>query len=730
MKQILLGQRVVVTDVPAPGLGRGQVLVEVAYSFISTGTEVAGVKAAAGSLLQKVTEHPQRVAQVLEMIRVNGVKKTLARVRSKLESREPLGYSSAGRIIAVGAGVQHLAVGDQVACAGLGYASHAEVVAVPVNLVAKVPPGCDLRQASGTTVATIALQGVRRADLRLGETAVVLGLGLLGQISLQLLAASGVRVIGLDLSPQRVAEAQALGFPDCFVASGEDAAKEVLQRTGQMGADATLICAATSAPGVCQDAMTMTRRKGRVVVVGAVPLEFDRDPFYRKEIDFLISCSYGPGRYDPNYEEGGQDYPYAYVRWTENRNMQAILSLLATGRLRLDPLISAEYPLEQADAAFAALAAAEGPRPLGVVLKYNLTEVPTATALKAARAVAVPAPRPAAGKLGLGIIGLGGFCTNTHLPNLASLTDRFQVVATCDRKGARAQDIARQVGAAHAYTDPAELLRDPAVQVVLIATRHDTHAPLAIAALRAGKHVFTEKPAAIDAVQLAELRAALAETDRYFMVGFNRRFSPHAVQLRELLRGRVGPLVLNYRVLADPAPRDSWIYSPAGGGRVIGEACHMFDLFNALVGDDVAATELDVAAPPPGVGGPPGDNFVATFRYADGSVATLTYTVSGRKRNDLGKERLEAHWDGKTFVIDDYVRSFGSGCGAGAAGRRSSKGHWEELAALADYLAGRGPVPLPIEASLRATEQSLAVDDACRAARPAPATAPAEVPLL
>ena len=716
MKQVLLGQRVVVTDVPAPGLGRGQVLVEVAYSFISTGTEVAGVKAAAGSLVQKIKEHPQRIAQVLEMVRVNGVKKTLARVRSKLEARGPLGYSSAGRIIATGADVQHLAVGDRVACAGMGFASHAEVVAVPVNLVAKLPPGCDLRQASGTTVATIALQGVRRADLRLGETAVVLGLGLLGQIALQLLAASGVRVIGLDLSPQRVAEAQALGFPDCFVAAGEDAANEVLQRTGQMGADATLITAATSAPGVCQDAMTMTRRKGRVVVVGAVPLEFDRDPFYRKEIDFLISCSYGPGRYDPSYEEGGQDYPYAYVRWTENRNMEAILALLAAGRLRLDPLISAEYPFEQADAAFAALAAEGAARPLGVVLKYDVTESPAAAAPRVMRAVALPAPRPAAGKIGLGIIGLGGFCTNTHLPNLATLTDRFQVVATCDRNGAQAQDIARQVGAAHAYSDAAELLRDPAVQLVLIATRHDTHAPLATAALRAGKHVFTEKPAAIDAGQLSELRAALAATDRYFMVGFNRRFSPHAVQLRRLLRGRVGPLVLNYRVLADPAPRDSWIYSAAGGGRVIGEACHMFDLFNALVGDDVAVTELDVAAPPPGVGGPPGDNFVATLRYADGSVATLTYTVSGRKRKDLGKERCEAHWDGKTFVIDDYIRSFGSGCSAGAAGGRRSKGHWEELAALADYLAGRGPVPLPIEATLRATEQSFAVDAACRGA--------------
>jgi predicted dehydrogenase/NADPH:quinone reductase-like Zn-dependent oxidoreductase len=714
MKQLLLGSRVHIADVPAPGLGSKQVLVEVAYSFISTGTEVAGVKSASGGLIAKVKEHPQRVAQVLEMIRVNGVKKTLARVRARLETRGPLGYSCSGRVIAAGAQVQTLAVGDWVACAGMGYASHAEVVAVPINLVAKLPEGCDVRQASGTTVASIALQGVRRADLRLGETVAVVGLGLLGQIALQLFKASGVQVLGFDANPQRVEEARALGFPSCFALTGEQAVNEVLLRTARKGADATLITAATSAPGICQNAIEMTRRKGRVVVVGAVPLEFERDPFYRNEIDFLISGSYGPGRYDPAYEEGGQDYPYAYVRWTENRNMQAIVQMIADGTLRLDRLISAEYAFAEADQAFAALSA-EGPaRPLGVVLKYDLTDTPSPA--KTAKIVALPAPKPHAGKIAVGIIGVGGFCTSTHLPNLAALADRYQIVAVCDRASARAQDVARQCGAAQACSEASDLIGNPDVQLVLVTTQHDTHAPLAIAALRAGKHVFTEKPVAIDETQLRELADLAAGSDRCFMVGYNRRFSPHAVWLRALVAGRAGPLILNYRIMADPAPLESWIYSPAGGGRVIGEACHMLDLFNYLVGDDVATAEVDVVAPPVGCGGPPGDNFVASLRYADGSLATLTYSVLGRKSKENGKERLEALWDGKTFVIDDYVRSFGAGCSAGAASAKKSKGHYEELVALADYLNGKGPRPISWAACARATEQSFVVDAACRGA--------------
>ncbi|MCK4341996.1 MAG: Gfo/Idh/MocA family oxidoreductase [Phycisphaerae bacterium] len=718
MKQLMCGKGIFVSDVPSPGLGSGQVLVEVAYSFISTGTELGGVKSAGGGVIAKIKEHPQRVAQVLEMVRINGVKKTMARVKSKLESRKVLGYSCAGRVVATGRDVRNLAVGDLVACAGMGYASHAEVVSVPVNLVAQLPPGCDPRQASGTTVAAIALQSVRRADLRLGEIGVVLGLGLLGQIALQLLRASGVKVLGFDANPQRVAEAKALGFSDCFALTGEYAVNEVLAHTAQMGADAVLLTAATDVSGICQDALEMCRRKGRVVVVGAVPLEFERDPFYKNEIDFLISCSYGPGRYDPTYEEEGHDYPYSYVRWTENRNMQAVLQMIADGTLRLDHLISAEYPIDEADQAFAALSVADGPRPLGVVLKYELAETPSPA--KLAKSIKMSSPAPLKGKIGLGVVGLGGFFTGTHLPNLAALSGRYQIVATCDHASSKAQDLARQYGATQSGSDYEEMLQCPDVQVVLIATRHDTHALMSSAAIQASKHVFTEKPMAMNQAELDELKTVLEGSDRYLMVGFNRRFSPHAVRLRELLANRAGPVVINQRILADAAPPSSWIYSAAGGGRVIGEACHMLDLFNFLVGEEMPLIELDVSAPPVGVGGPPGDNFVATLRYEDGSVCTLTYTALGRKSKQNGKERLEAMWDGKTFVIDDYLRSYGSGCAAGSAGSSSSKGHYEELVVLANYLNGKGPVPISVEASLRATEQSFRIDAACR--NPTPPT--------
>jgi predicted dehydrogenase/threonine dehydrogenase-like Zn-dependent dehydrogenase len=712
MKQILLRKGVVVDEVPVPGFGAGQVLVEAAYSFISTGTEMAGVKSSAAGLAGRIIEQPRRIAQVLEMIRVNGVRRTLVRVGSKLHASRPCGYSCSGRVIGVGRAVRDLAVGDLVACAGAGYANHAEVVAVPSNLVAKLPPGCDLRAASCTTIAAIALQGVRRADLRLGETAAVVGLGLLGQITLQMLRACGVRPIGFDPDGQRVQEARMLGYEKCFALTGEDAVAKALDHTAGLGVDAAIITAATPAAGICQDAMEMARRKGKVVVVGDVPLTFDRSPFYAKEIDFLISCSYGPGRYDPSYEEGGQDYPYAYVRWTERRNMQAVLQMIADGLLRCDPLIAAEYPAAQAQEAFARLAAPEGPRPLGVVLKYDLP--PQTPPDKLVTSIPSSAPAAIKGRIGVGVIGTGSFFIDTHLPNFLLLADKYRIVSLCNRSGPRAADVARQVGGAQVCSDAGDLLNNKDVQLVMISTRHDTHADLAVRALAAGKHVFAEKPMAMDDSQLAGLLEAIRKGKRCYVVGFNRRFSPHARRLRSLLEDRVSPLVVNYRVLPGRPPRDNWVYTEAGGGRAIGEACHMLDLFGFLVGDAVGVAEVAVTAPPPDAGGPPGDTFVAAVRYEDGSLCTLTYAAMGGANRATGKERIEAMWDGKTYVIEDFVRGYGVGCSAGRAGAGKSKGHYEELSLLADHLAGRGPAPISVDACVKATELSFIVDRACR----------------
>jgi predicted dehydrogenase/threonine dehydrogenase-like Zn-dependent dehydrogenase len=713
MKQVLLGKGITVSEVPSPPLGSRQILVETAYSFISTGTEIAGVQGSSDGLLKKALERPKRIAQTLEMIRINGLRRTFARIDAKMQETRPLGYSCSGRVIGLGRDVTGFSIGDLVACAGGGYANHAEVVAVPVNLVAKLPPGCDLRSASGATIASIALQGIRRADLRLGETAAVVGLGLLGQITMQLLAANGVKAIGFDPDPQRVQETQSLGFESCLPFTGPEAAAAAMERTNQLGVDATIITAASSAPGICQSAIEMTRRRGKVVVVGAVPLTFDRSPFYAREIDFLISCSYGPGRYDTSYEEGGQDYPYAYVRWTENRNMQAVLELIARGSLRLDPLIAAEFPVEKADEAFAALSNPAGPRPLGVVLKYEWTG-DTVAPQKMEKSQTLAGIETLPGRIGVGVIGVGSFFTNIHLPSLAVLKDRYAVTAVCDVNGARAKDVAAQFGASLVCTDAAELLARSDVQLVIVSTRHDTHAPLAMQALRAGKNVFVEKPMAMDDAQLQELLPAIQEAQRFYMVGFNRRFSPHVVRLKKLLETRSSPLVGTYRVFSGRAPRDSWIYSPAGGGRVIGEACHMLDLMNHLVGESVALEEIDVIAPPSGTGGMPGDNFVASLRYQDGSLFTLTYSTLGRASKNNGKERIETLWDGKTYVIEDFVHSFGAGCSAGSAGKSMSKGHFEELQAMADHLAGKGPVPISIDACIQATRQSFLVNDVCR----------------
>jgi predicted dehydrogenase len=716
MKQVLLGKNILVSDVPAPNPGEKQVLVEVAYSFISTGTEIAGVKSSTAGLISKIKDHPDRIRQVLEMVRVNGIKKTLARVQSKLDTQQPLGYSCSGRVIAVGKRIQDIAVGDYVACAGQGYASHAEVISVPRNLVVKIPEGCDLRSASGATVASIALQGVRRADLRLGETAAVIGLGLIGQIAMQFLKASGINVLGFDPNPQRVKEAQTLGFELCFAMTSSEAIQEVFNHTHQSGADAVLITAATHVQGICQDTMQMVRRKGKVVVVGAVPLEFERDPFYRKELDFLISCSYGPGRYDPSYEEQGQDYPYAYVRWTENRNMQAVLAMMADGRLKMEPLISAEYPIEQADQAFNSLSAEGGSRPLAVVLKYTLAEnTETLSKSKRAHVITLPHSKSSMGRIGVGVIGMGQFFISTHLPNLMALEDIFQVVSVCDNKGARAQDIARQFRAAQASTDVDQVLSNPDVQLVMITTRHDTHASLVVKALQAGKNVFLEKPLAINSDQLEEvIEAVKGRPELLVMVGFNRRFSPQAQQLRQYLAHRTSPAVINYRVLADPASADSWVNSPSGGGRVIGEACHMLDLLNYLVGDGIAPAEIDTVAPPQGIGGFPGDNFMSTIRYEDGSLCNLCYSTLGRKDKSFGKERVESLWDGKVFLIDDFIQCKGIGCSAGKASTARTKGHNEELKALGEYLSGKGPVPMTLEACIRASEMSYMIDAACR----------------
>ena len=578
MRQVLIRKgQVAVDTVPAALVEPGHLLVEVAFSLISSGTELSSLQTSDLSLLGRAIERPDRVVKVLDHLRRQGLHKTIATVQEKLGAGQPLGYSCSGIVIQVGDGVRDLQPGDPVACAGAGIANHAEIVLVPRNLVVRVPEKCDLRSAASATVGAIAMQGVRRADPRLGEHVAVIGLGLIGQIALQLLRAAGCRVIGLDLDPRRVALAKQLGAESAFNPARVDVTNEIRHLTSGYGVDATLITAASESDSIVQQAMEITRRKGRVVVVGAVGLGLKRSPLYEKEIDFLISCSYGPGRYDQLYEERGVDYPYAYVRWTENRNMAEYLRLVAEAKVDLGLILEREYELAQAPLAYAALREATE-KPLGVLLRYPLSSQPPETSKLATR-IALHT-RPVSGRINIAVIGAGSFAKAMHLPNLRQLSDLYHVRAVVSATGVNASGTAEQYGADYASTDYEDVLSDPAIDAVLICTRHHLHAKQAVAALKAGKHVLCEKPLALNEQELdaildcyglsadAVLSGEQPTPERLSpvsLVGFNRRFSPGALRARELVSGRHNPLMILYRVNAGYVPLDHWVQTGEGG---------------------------------------------------------------------------------------------------------------------------------------------------------------------
>ncbi len=703
MRQVLIRRgQVNVEEVPAPLVEPGHVLVEVAYSLISAGTEISGVQGSGKSLVQRALHQPDKVIQVVDYLRKQGVQKTVAKVRGQLDAGHPTGYSCAGMVIQVGEGVTDLHIGDPVACAGALIANHAEIVLAPRNLVVKVPEGCDLKAAASVTLGAIAMQGVRRADPRLGEIVAVIGLGLLGQLTVQLLKAAGCRVIGFDVDKRRVELAQQLGADYTFIASEINYPNEVRQLTDDHGVDIVIITAASQSDALAQQAMEMTRKKGRVVVVGAVGLGLKRSPFYEKELDFLISCSYGPGRYDSNYEEQGVDYPYAFVRWTENRNMAEYLRLVSEGKLQLGQILEREYDLGDANQAYQELQSA-AEKPLGVILRYPIDQQ-KGPAAKLTSKVTLHS-KPTRNKLNVAVIGAGGFAKGMHLPNLQTLSNLYHVRAIVSSTGSNAKGVAQQFSADYASSDYADVLKDPDVDVVLISTRHHLHAQQAEAAARAGKAIFLEKPMALNEAELDSLAATLAETGVPFMVGFNRRFSPAAQRARTILQGRQGPLIMVYRVNAGYLAPTHWTQGTEGGGRMIGEACHMFDLFQFLVGPakvaEVVATPMQAEVEH--VSG--ADNVVTTVRYSDGSVATLLYTSLGAA--DYPKEMLEIYADGKVLALDDYkaLRVYGTQM-AGWQASVVDKGHVAELQAFARYVRGESAAPIALDELVETTKVS------------------------
>jgi predicted dehydrogenase len=698
VKQVLIrGGGVVVEDVPAPTVGLRNVLVRVEWSCVSAGTESASVAMSGLPLYRRALKQPEHVKRALEIARNEGLVRTYKRLSGQLAAGVPTGYSAAGFVVAVGTEVDGFAVGDRVACAGAGIANHAELIDVPVNLVVRVPDELGLDDASTVTLGAIALQGVRRADPKLGDVVGVIGLGILGQLTVQLLRANGCRVLVTDLDPERVAQAVAHGGED---ATG-DFAERVRVRSDGFGADAVIVTAATTSSAPLHDAAEACRRKGRVVIVGDVGLELRRSDLYAKELDVLMSTSYGPGRYDEAYEVEGRDYPIGYVRWTENRNMEEYLRLVATGAVRLADLPRRAYPVDDAQRAF-------DEKPLLALLEYP------ERADASARTVRLRNVAARSGLIRVALVGAGGFAQGSHVPNLLRLRDRYELRAVVSRTGSTAKAVAARAEAAYATTDLDEVLGDDDVDLVLIATRHDLHATQALLALRAGKHVLVEKPLALTEAELEGIEGFYANADGpVLMTGFNRRFSPAAVHARAALAGRTTPLVAEYRMNAGYIALDSWVHGPEGGGRNIGEACHIYDLFDSLVGGTVEVESVTARSiPADGTRLAADDNFVATIAYADGSICTLTYTALGNR--DHPKEQMEVFADGSVLTLDDYKSLRVAGHGSGWRGTTQNKGHLAELEALAQTLRDGGPWPISLEEQARAMRIAFTVEDSIR----------------
>lgn len=620
-----------------------------------------------------------------------------------------VGYSAAGDVVAVGEGVSDIATGDVVACCGAGIANHADYILAPRNLMCRVPKDCPVDLAATATVGSIALQGVRRAQPQLGETVAVIGLGLIGMITVQLARASGARVIGIDLDSQRAERALAAGA----YATTTDAAefqRFVRNATAGHGADQTIITAASKSHALINLAMEITRRRGCVVLVGDVGLKPERAAFYQKEIDLLMSTSYGPGRYDADYEQRGRDYPLAYVRWTLNRNMQAYLDAIATRSIDIRPLIDRVSTIDQAPQLYRDLVEGKSP-PLAVLFAYpddtrSLPDAPDAplVTLRGSR-------KAQKDRINYALVGAGGFGTAMLVPQMEKRKDRFFLKAVVSRDAVRGGNFARSKGVELLATEMETILERDDVDLVVIATRHNQHARQVIRALESGKHVFVEKPLALSWDELDDARQAHDATggQSALMVGFNRRFAPAVQTLAKALENRVSPLIIQYRLNAGYLPGNHWTQGPEGGGRNIGEACHMYDAMRFLAGApvvDIHAVTID----PQGTAYFRNDNFIASLRYADGSIATLTYSAMGPKEG-MPKERVEVLCDGEGFIIDDYRTLTRCSDGAILWHGAVDKGHQEELSRFGDAIANGTTLPIAADELFETSAVALHIED-------------------
>ena len=676
-----------VLDVPVPVLSPGFVLVRNHYSVISAGTEGSTVSAARKSYLGKAKERPQQAKQVLDTLRTKGLVQTYRAVMKKLDAHSPLGYSSAGVVEAVGAGVEGLAPGDRVACGGAGYANHAEFVTVPSNLCVKLPEDARLDHAAYNTVGAIALQGLRQADLRLGETVVVIGLGLLGQLTCLMAKAAGQKVIGIDIL-QPVVDIALERCADLAFTTDEPALEQkILEATGGIGADAVVITAATSSEQPINMAGKLLRRRGVVVIVGNVPTGFERDTYYKKELELRMSCSYGPGRYDPTYEEGGVDYPADYVRWTENRNMQAFQELIHTGAIDLGYLTTHTFSLEEAPGAYDIIL--EGSEQyLGILIGYDIDRA-------VERGKIVTRSEPSNGRIGVAFIGAGSYAMNNLLPNLKQ--DDVVLKGVMTQSGTGARSVADRYGFEFCTSNDEDIWKDDAINTVFVASRHNTHADYVLKSIRAGRNVFVEKPLCMTVDELDEIGKTVEELSASggappIMVGFNRRYSPLTAALKEQVGD--GPMSMIYRVNAGSMPSDHWMQQPeVGGGRIVGEACHFIDYLTFMNGSlpvEVYATAMEE---PEHLG----DIVNISLRFANGSIGSVSYFANGSSA--LPKEYIEIYRAGTTGVLTDFkeLKVYGSGKPSVKRLPSQNKGQPQMMKEFLASIREGAPSPIPFE---------------------------------
>jgi predicted dehydrogenase/threonine dehydrogenase-like Zn-dependent dehydrogenase len=709
VKQVFQDSRsgeVSVAEVPAPKLLAGCVLVRTAASLVSAGTERASSEFASKSLLQKARMRPDLVREVLGKISRDGVIAVASAIRSRLDQPSALGYSSAGTVIAVGDGVTGISPEDRVACAGAGYSVHAEFACVPRLLVARIPSdSVSFDEAAFTTVGAVALHGVRTAEVKLGDCVAVIGLGLLGQLTVQILKAAGCCVLGMDISAERAALALRVGA-DAVCTSFSGFQDLCQQYSGRHGADAVVITAQTSSNDPVNLSGAVARNRAVIVAVGTVAMDIPRRSFYDKELDFRVSRSYGPGRYDASYEQKGIDYPIGYVRWTETRNMEAFLRLLLDRKLDLGPLITHRFPIAQAHSAYDVITGKAGQKFLGVLITYPNP----GNDIRYINVLAPDRPIGSHTSIQVGLLGAGTFATSTLLPAIKRVAGVGMAIV-CGANGSRARHAAKKFGFRSCTTDDQEILNNPAVNTVVISTRHHLHAEQVIAALNSGKHVFCEKPLCLNAAELVSIdEAQAAKNTQLLMVGFNRRFAPLAVRMKSFLQEVREPMAIHYRVNAGYLPPDHWLNDPRqGGGRIIGEVCHFADFLCFLTGSlpiEVHSRSL------PNPGQYSNDNIVCSLRFADGSQGTISYLANGDK--SFSKERIEVFGGGSVAMLEDFRRLELVRSGKKRILRsfmRQDKGHQGEWKAFVDAIKSGKQSPVPFHEVVSSMMATFALEE-------------------